>query len=87
MEVSTDSENLSDSNLTDSDGEMDNGPNAKKKKYYDETELRIPLEKGWKRETIIRGLSKNGGIKGDVYYIPPESKGKLRQITEIIQVC
>ncbi|XP_044739668.1 uncharacterized protein LOC123301018 isoform X4 [Chrysoperla carnea] len=85
MEVSTDSENLSDSNLTDSDGEMDNGPNAKKKKYYDETELRIPLEKGWKRETIIRGLSKNGGIKGDVYYIPPESKGKLRQISEIIQ--
>lgn len=86
MELSTDSENLSDSYLTDSDGETDNGPNSKRKKYYDETELRIPLEKGWKRETIIRGLTKNGGIKGEVCYIPPESKAKLKQILEIVQV-
>lgn len=88
MEVSTDSDNLTDSNPTDSEAETDaNGvSNPKKRRTYNERELRLPLEQGWKRETIIRGLTKNGGIKGDVYYTPPDTNTRLKQTTEILQV-
>lgn len=88
MEVSTDSDNLTDSNQTDSEAETDaNGvSNPKKRRMYNERELRLPLEQGWKRETIIRGLTKNGGIKGDVCYTPPDSSIKLKQVSDIAQV-
>lgn len=42
--------------------------------------------KGWKRETIIKGLGKNGNIKGDVSYIAPDSSNKFRQMSDVTQV-
>lgn len=84
VDASTDSDNLTDSNQTDSEIEIENV--AKKHKQYDERALRIPLERGWKRETIIRGISKSGGIKGDVIYIAPDSGNKFKQMSDISQV-
>lgn len=75
MEVSTDSESLADaSGLSDSDNE---------EQQLNLNELRGPLEKGWKRETIIRGLTKNGQIRGDVCYYAPGSQTKLKHIGHI----
>lgn len=46
-------------------------------------DLRAPLEKGWKRETVIRGLTKSGQIRGDVYYFAPGNQSKLKHIGQI----
>lgn len=74
MEVSTDSESLADaSGLSDSDNEEQLNLN----------DLRAPLEKGWKRETIIRGLTKNSQIRGDISYYAPGSQTKLKHIGSI----
>ncbi|KAJ6644557.1 Bromodomain adjacent to zinc finger domain protein 2B, partial [Pseudolycoriella hygida] len=74
MEVSTDSESLADaSGMSDSEGE----------EMVNLSELRAPLDKGWKRETIIRGLTKNMQIRGDVYYYAPGSQMKLKHIGQI----
>ncbi|XP_049817838.1 bromodomain adjacent to zinc finger domain protein 2B isoform X4 [Aethina tumida] len=83
VDASTDSDNLTDSNHTDS--EMESEVAAKKQKQYDERLLRVPLELGWKRETVIRGLTKNGGIKGDVTYVAPDSSNKFKQMSDITQ--
>lgn len=40
---------------------------------------------GWKRETIIRGLTKSGGIKGDVTYVASDSANKFKQMSDITQ--
>lgn len=75
MDVSTDSESLADaSGLSDSDGE---------ELQLNMYELRAPLDKGWKRETIIRGLTKNGQIRGDVCYYAPGSHIKLKHIGQV----
>lgn len=50
------------------------------------TDLRAPLELGWKRETVIRGLTKTGQIKGDVYYFTPGGTTKLKNISQILAV-
>nr|CAI5824465.1 unnamed protein product [Callosobruchus analis] len=84
VDATSDSDNLTDSNHTDSEMEQD-AVAAKKQKQYDERLLRVPLEKGWKRETIIRGLTKNGGIKGDVTYIAPDSTNKFKQMSDVTQ--
>lgn len=77
MDVSTDSESLADaSGMSDSDGE----------ELQNLSELRAPLEKGWKRETIIRGLTKNGQIRGEVYYYAPGSQMKLKHIGQVQSV-
>lgn len=74
MDVSTDSESVADaSGLSDSDSEEQVNMN----------DLRAPLEKGWRRETIIRGLTKNGQIRGDVYYYAPSSQTKLKHIGQV----
>lgn len=74
MEVSTDSESLADaSGMSDSDGE----------EMVNLSELRAPLDKGWKRETIIRGLTKNMQIRGEVCYYAPGSQMKLKHIGQI----
>lgn len=74
MEVSTDSESLADaSGMSDSEGE----------EMVNLSELRAPLDKGWKRETIIRGLTKNMQIRGDVCYYAPGSQMKLKHIGQI----
>lgn len=61
----TDSESVNDtSGISESDGESDN---------YNIDDLKLPLSDGWKRETIIKGLTKMGNLKGDVYYYSPYS--------------
>nr|XP_023030372.1 bromodomain adjacent to zinc finger domain protein 2B-like isoform X3 [Leptinotarsa decemlineata] len=83
VDATSDSDNFTDSNHTDSEMEMEVA--AKKQKQYDERLLRVPLEKGWKRETIIRGLTKNGGLKGDVTYVAPDSANKFKQMSDVTQ--
>lgn len=75
MDVSTDSESVADtSGLSDSDTE---------EPLANLSDLRIPLDKGWKRETIIRGLTKNGQIRGDVFYYAPGNTTKLKHIGQV----
>lgn len=75
MDVSTDSESVADaSGLSDSDTEEPTSSLS---------DLRIPLDKGWKRETIIRGLTKNGQIRGDVCYYAPGNTTKLKHIGQV----
>nr|XP_022921301.1 bromodomain adjacent to zinc finger domain protein 2B isoform X3 [Onthophagus taurus] len=83
VDASTDSDNLTDSNQTDSEMEIETI--AKKQKHYDERALRLPLERGWKRETVIRGVSKSGCVKGDVTYIAPDSNNKFKQMSDVSQ--
>ncbi|XP_025834875.1 uncharacterized protein LOC108740196 isoform X2 [Agrilus planipennis] len=85
VDASTDSDNHTDSNHTDSEIEAEPLSTLKKQKQYDENMLRVPLAKGWRRETIIRGLGKNGTIKGDISYIAPDSSNKFRQMSDITQ--
>lgn len=62
----TDSESVNDtSGVSESDGESDN---------FNIDELKLPMSDGWKRETIIKGLTKMGNLKGDVYYYSPYSQ-------------
>ncbi|XP_055319617.1 bromodomain adjacent to zinc finger domain protein 2B isoform X4 [Sitodiplosis mosellana] len=75
MDVSTDSESVADtSGLSDSDTE---------EPLANLSDLRVPLDKGWKRETIIRGLTKNGQIRGDVFYYAPGNTTKLKHIGQV----
>lgn len=78
MELSTDSESIAaESGMSDSETEEQLNVN----------DLRLPLDRGWKRETIIRGLTKNGQIKGDVcYYAPGAPQVKLKHMTQIIHI-
>jgi hypothetical protein len=71
----TDTESLAaESGLSESEGE----------EQINLGDLRIPLTKGWKRETIIRGLTKNGQIKGEVfYYAPGGQTNKLKHMSQI----
>ncbi|XP_052742948.1 bromodomain adjacent to zinc finger domain protein 2B isoform X1 [Bicyclus anynana] len=69
--VSTDSECPSDSNPSDSDA-SDGG------RRHNDSQLRLPLALGWKRVTVIKGLSRNCNIKGDVSYTPPEPHAGLQ---------
>ncbi|KAM3955970.1 LOW QUALITY PROTEIN: uncharacterized protein ACR2FA_010081 [Aphomia sociella] len=68
--ASTDSECPSDSCPSDSDA-SDTG-----RRPHD-AQLRLPLALGWKRVTVIKGLSRNCNIKGDVSYSPPEPHASL----------
>lgn len=73
MDLSTDSESLAaESGLSESEEEQFSMPDLKK-----------PIDKGWKRETVIQGLTKNGQIRGDVYYNSPGSQTKLKNLTQI----
>lgn len=76
MDVSTDSESLAaESGLSESESEDS--------QLFNISDLRVPLELGWKRETIIRGLTKTGQIKGEVYYYAPGNPSKLKNINQI----
>lgn len=79
MEVSTDSESIAaESGLSESESEEPNLLNV--------TELRIPLDLGWKRETVIRGLTKAGQIKGEVVYYAPGSNVTLKTMGHVFSV-
>ena len=47
-------------------------------------ELRVPLTRGWRRETLVREYSKSG-VRGDVVYYAPCGK-KFKQYPDIIRV-
>ncbi|CAF2792120.1 unnamed protein product [Rotaria sp. Silwood2] len=61
----------------------DSDPNPKRKKpdEVNETLVRIPLNRGWKRVTIIRAITRTG-VRGDVSYYAPCGR-KLRSFQEI----
>ncbi|XP_028177809.1 uncharacterized protein LOC114365431 [Ostrinia furnacalis] len=63
--ASTDSECPSDSCPSDSDA-------SDTSRRSNDAQLRLPLALGWKRVTVIKGLSRSCSIKGDVSYSPPE---------------
>lgn len=71
--TNTDTESVAESGMSESEGE----------EQINVKELRVPLEKGWRRETVIRGLTKNGQIKGDVFYYPPQSLNKMKGMNQV----
>lgn len=72
----TDTESIAESGMSESESE----------EQVNLAELRVPLQQGWRRETIIHGLTKNGQIKGDVYYMAPGSQTKLKSMQQIQDV-
>ena len=78
LQSNTDSESINDaSGLSESEGELDS---------FNVDELKMPIEMGWRRETIIRGLTKTGQLKGDVcYYSPNNPDLKLKNISQIYE--
>lgn len=77
VQSNTDSESYNDttSGLSESDGETDG---------FNMDDLKLPLLDGWKRETIIKGLTKTGGLKGDVYYFSPyNSTNKITNMNQL----
>lgn len=75
MDVSTDSESV----VTDYGGQSE----SETEETINLEELLVPMNGGWKRETVIRGLTKSGQIIGDVIYIPPKSQLKLKSMEEV----
>ncbi|XP_076221330.1 bromodomain adjacent to zinc finger domain protein 2B isoform X6 [Nomia melanderi] len=75
MDVTSESGSNTDV-VTDTDDDNTDGvSNAKRRKVKpSERDLQVPLERGWKRETVIKGLGKSGVIKGDVSYYSPCGK-------------
>ncbi|XP_011058797.1 PREDICTED: bromodomain adjacent to zinc finger domain protein 2B isoform X8 [Acromyrmex echinatior] len=75
MDVTSESGSNTDV-VTDTDDDNAEGtPSAKRRKLKpSERDLQMPLERGWKRETVIKGLGKTGVIKGDVSYYSPCGK-------------
>jgi len=62
------------------------GPTAKRRKVeVDERELRIPLEHGWHRETVINGVSRTGVVKGEVTYYSPCGR-RFKQYPDVVRV-
>ncbi|XP_065342167.1 bromodomain adjacent to zinc finger domain protein 2B-like isoform X13 [Cloeon dipterum] len=49
-----------------------------------ERDLRIPLSRGWKRETLICGLGKSGSVKGEVSYNSPCGQ-RFKNCTDILK--
>nr|XP_044248787.1 uncharacterized protein LOC108069021 isoform X3 [Drosophila takahashii] len=79
METSTDSESVAaESGLSESESEDANILNV--------AELRVPLELGWKRETVIRGLTKQGQIRGEVTYYAPGSTAPLKSNGQVFAI-
>lgn len=75
MDVTSESGSNTDAVSDTDEDNMDGTPSAKKRKLNpSERDLQVPLERGWKRETVIKGLGKTGVIKGDVSYYSPCGK-------------
>jgi hypothetical protein len=51
----------------------------------DERELRIPLEHGWRRETVINGVSRTGLVRGEVMYYSPCGR-RFKQYPDVVRV-
>lgn len=76
VEMSTDSESVAaESGMSESESEAEPA---------NLQELRAPLDRGWRRETIIKGLTKNGQLRGEVYYLAPNnSQTKIKNFTQL----
>lgn len=76
VQSNTDSESYNDtSGVSESEGENESID-----------DLKQPLVEGWKRETVIRGLTKSGHLKGDVYYCSPYNPTvKLKTLSQVQQ--
>jgi len=71
-----------------SDSDDGQEPAAKKARLSPASEalLRAPLERGWRRETLIKGLSSSGRrIRGEVTYISPCNR-RFKQYPELVKV-
>ncbi|TGZ47480.1 Bromodomain Adjacent To Zinc Finger protein [Temnothorax longispinosus] len=86
MDVTSESGSNTDV-VTDTDDDNTEGtPSAKRRKLKpSERDLQMPLERGWKRETVIKGLGKTGVIKGDVSYYSPCGK-TFRSSPDLVKV-
>ncbi|KAL9966066.1 hypothetical protein ACROYT_G024079 [Oculina patagonica] len=58
------------------------GTPRKRCRAVDEEAVKIPLAKGWRRQTRLRQVGPSGGLRGDVYYFAPCGK-KLRTYPEV----
>lgn len=79
VQSNTDSESYNNdtSGISESEGESES---------VNIEDLKQPLAEGWKRETIIRGLTKSGHLKGDVYYYSPYNTSvKLKTLNQVKQ--
>ncbi|XP_032687091.1 bromodomain adjacent to zinc finger domain protein 2B-like isoform X14 [Odontomachus brunneus] len=75
MDVTSESGSNTDVVTDTDDDNVEGTSSAKRRKLKpSERDLQMPLERGWKRETVIRGLGKTGVIKGDVSYYSPCGK-------------
>ncbi|XP_033175647.1 bromodomain adjacent to zinc finger domain protein 2B isoform X7 [Bombus impatiens] len=75
MDVTSESGSNTDVVTDTDDDNADGVSSAKRRKVKpSERDLQVPLERGWKRETVIKGLGKSGVIKGDVSYYSPCGK-------------
>lgn len=81
--INENSQCLQDLSNTDTESMAESVSESESEEQLNLTELRVPLTHGWKRETIIHGLTKNGQIKGDVYYIAPGQTAKLKTLKQI----
>ncbi|XP_077483025.1 bromodomain adjacent to zinc finger domain protein 2B-like isoform X4 [Amblyomma americanum] len=63
--------------------EHEGSPKRRRCYVTDEREVRIPLERGWQRQTRVRCFSKSG-VKGEVVYIAPCGK-KLKNYPEVLR--
>ncbi|PFX32428.1 bromodomain adjacent to zinc finger domain protein 2B-like isoform X3 [Stylophora pistillata] len=58
------------------------GTPRKRRRAVSEEDAKIPLAKGWRRQTRLRQVGTAGGLRGDVYYFAPCGK-KLRTYPEV----
>ncbi|XP_033218902.1 bromodomain adjacent to zinc finger domain protein 2B-like isoform X7 [Belonocnema kinseyi] len=85
MDVTSESGSNTDAVSDTDDDNADGMSNAKRRKLNSsEKDLQVPLERGWKRETVIKGLGKTGVIKGDVSYYSPCGKS-FRNTSELLK--
>lgn len=75
VEMSTDSESVAaESGLSESESEAE---------PVDLQELRVPLERGWKRVSILKGMRENFQFRGEVYYTAPGSQTKIKSFAQL----
>lgn len=86
MDVTSESGSNTDVVTDTDDDNVEGTSSAKRRKLKpSERDLQMPLERGWKRETVIRGLGKTGVIKGDVSYYSPCGK-TFRSSPDLVKV-
>ncbi|RWS11594.1 bromodomain adjacent to zinc finger domain protein 2B-like isoform X13 [Dinothrombium tinctorium] len=79
-----DNDEDSDSDSQQSNGKLDGDENKKAARLLpDEKEIRLPLQFGWRRQTLIRCITASG-IRGDVVYFTPCGK-KLKSYPEVVK--